>query len=740
MKIVSLSQKLSQAGLPKFWQIFVILHILSTFVHLFIADGIISHIALAAIYSFILVGVIAGIWKHHLNALYPWPILVAGEILIAIALFLKIGTSVDSTVVFWVKELSFVLIGTFAFIQVFLFEKRYHLKGLTSDLALLLAALGSIPFIFLPTLLHSFLFEITLIQQLLLSQVFLGLVLLINGSVYALSSKRSALRNNVLLWLVSLTLLHFISEAIVSFQWFDNDKAAIFSEVIFRLAGSLSIVYVFIEHTSVSSEHVSHYSFRFSSLLTRFASIFTILVIPVGVITRWFLDMPPLNLLFIGVLSFILNSAVMWRLIMLSKSSEQQKKQLESILHTDSLTGLSNYLGYLDQFSLEQSKNLTVISLNIDDFKAINNRYGIQFGDEVLKSLAHRLQQIPDVISVIRANVDLFFLVYRMPKENIQDEINVLQTILGRWDTLSGKRIPVSLSYGASYSKGIINPEQHASQAELAIKIARDRGLSFYLYRDDKIQDQQSKDLRGILQKAIDCKHLPIHFQPIYNLGDGSLKAMEMLIRVDSDEYGLLQPSQFLEQAKSYGLLTELTHVCVYMISQHYADLPDVIINVNLPPYMLDNKKLLEEFIHCFEQENLPPEKFCIEVTEEDDLSYEHLIPAVKTLKDKGFSIAMDDFGTGYSSLSRLSILPVDTVKIDRSLLLTADSGDRAALDCAITLIKRLGLLVVVEGVETSKQLSLVKSMGADAVQGFFFSKPVSIAQAPAISLRVSHY
>jgi len=236
--------------------------------------------------------------------------------------------------------------------------------------------------------------------------------------------------------------------------------------------------------------------------------------------------------------------------------------------------------------------------------------------------------------------------------------------------------------------------------------------------------------VRAILQEAIDKNHLPVCFQPIYNLENGSLKALELLIRVGSSKYGILEPVQFLDQAKTYGLLTELTRICVHMITVNYKNLPDITININLPPYMIESKEILEDFVIFFKAEKLPPNKFCIEITEDEDVPAERLVEAIHFLKEEGFAIAMDDFGTGYSSLSRLSLLPFDTVKIDRSILLAASNDNNAILESSIQLIKRLGLSVVVEGVETIEQLRLIQRLGANAVQGFLLSHPVETEKA----------
>jgi diguanylate cyclase (GGDEF)-like protein len=533
-------------------------------------------------------------------------------------------------------------------------------------------------------------------------------------------------------------VIHFNLEAFISFGKIDHvPLISAVSLSIYHLAGALTILFIFIEKLSLDYSPIA--PTRLGNQFMWVASIIGIIAIPTGLIIRSLLDAPPLNLLLIGIPSIIVSSVVILRFIVLISHSNQQKKRLKLLIQTDALTELSNYHGYLEKLTLANIKNTLVISLNIEDFKAINDLYGRDMGDNVLKSLAKRLQELPHIFLAIHSHSDLFLIVFQTKESNVQRLLKTVQESLGVWDTVQGNKIAVPLTFGASYCKGIANPEILAKQAEQALKKAREQHTSLSFYSEEVNKKQLPRhELRHILQQSLDSNYLPVHFQPIYNLEDGSLKALELLIRVDSKKHGLLLPGQFLEQAKSYGLLTSLTQVCIQMVAQHYATLPDVVININLPPYMLKSPRLLRNFIHLFEQEELPAEKFCIEITEDGDISVHALVPAIQTLKDYGFSIAMDDFGTGYSSLDRLSILAVDTVKIDRSLLLSASSGNTAILKWAISLAKQLGVSAVVEGVETIEQLSLVKLLGADAVQGFLYSKPVSAKQASHLRLNAN--
>lgn len=470
------------------------------------------------------------------------------------------------------------------------------------------------------------------------------------------------------------------------------------------------------------------------------ASILAILTVPIATLLNSSDEKTSTFYLITSISSLILGSVVIWRFIILVSNSNKQRAKLKDIAHTDELTGLLNYLGYCEEYSRSTLTNCLVVAIDIDDFKSINDLYGRNFGDRVLIKLVARLSQLENVRLVSRIGPDNFITLFQTPKDGIQNQLKSLQNELGVWDIVEDRRIAVPLTFGASHSSKITDIEVLTRQAEKALKIARNKRLKFSLYTDRNVNKLLPRhEIRGILQQAIDKKFLPIHFQPIYDLDDGSLKALELLIRIQSLKHGLLLPSQFLDQAKSYGLLTQLTKVCVKMLAQNYHQLPKVTININLPPYMLDNPRILNEFLMSFKEAKLSPKRFCIEVTEDEDIPAEHLLGSVKLLKKVGFTIAMDDFGTGYSSLSRLSLLPFDTVKIDRTILLAASSGNKAILESTITLIKRLGLSVVVEGVETLEQLRLIQQLGANSVQGFLLSKPVDANKAIKLPLNAAN-
>ena len=650
-------------------------------------------------------------------------------------IYFKVPISVDFCL--FVEEIGIFLITIFAYIHILMFEKKFNIKGFAIDYSLLIISTVFLLLLVSTELVHLLIYSFTLYQQLAVFNFFIGMTVLSMSVIHFLLTRSIGLTDGVRMILTVLLVVHFGLEIKLSFEKIYHDIFInTLSLSVYHIAGALLLIFIFIEDLSLEFSSIA--PSRVGNVFMWISSIFAILAIPIGLVIRSTLDAPPLDLLIIGMTSILVSTIVIWRLIILIKNSNKQKERLNSLITTNSLTGLPNYQGYLEKLTLSGLKNILIAHINIEDFKSINDLYGRDVGDDVLKNIALKLKKLPESLLASHIQSDQFLVAFQTDRSDINSLIESVQEYLGVWDTVQGRSLAVPLTIGASFSE-TLNPEKLAKQAEIALKQARQKHSSFELFNEDRKQERIPRhELRQILQTAVDTNYLPVHFQPIYNLQDGSLKSLELLIRVDSKEHGLLLPGQFLEQAKSYALLTALTQVCIKMIAKHRKEIGDINVNINLPPYMLRSNRLLNNFIQSFVDEKLEPQKFCIEITEDEDIHAHELIPAIKTLKEQGFTIAMDDFGTGYSSLDRLSVLDVDTVKIDRSILLTSESGNNTILEWAISLTKRLGVSVVVEGVETIEQLALIKLLGADSVQGYLYSKPLPALQINTIPLNSS--
>jgi len=734
----NLIKQIEMIGMPIFWQVYFAFLLLVSFSVFIISNNFWFHLVNAFIHGFMFIGVIAG-FRSHKQKSVPRLLLVIGVNFLILAMILQslvfFGLPTNPNISFLIEELGMLFLVAFAFIHVLMFEEKFNIKGFAIDFSLLIISCIFFFLLISPSLLNAVLYELSFTQQMLVVNIVTGILLLVLAVMHYFMSRNLSLTDSVRIIMTVLVVIHFtLNLSLDMGQLEDPIFINRMSWGVYHLAGAMAILFIFIEKFKLNYSAIS--PSRIGNQFMWVASIIAILAIPTGLILRSLQDAPTLNLLVIGIPSVLLSIGVIWRFIVLISNSNKQRSRLKALMQTNSLTDLPNYQGYLEKFVLARLNNVLCITINIDDFRAINDLHGRNRGDEVLKSLGKRIKELPEIIIAVHTHSDMFIAIFQTPESNIERLLQQVQKQLGVWDIVNGEQIAVPLTFGASFSRTRVDPEKLAKESELALKGARQAHASFSFYTEEKGNKQLPRhELRHILQQAVDSAHLPVHFQPIYNLNDGSLKAVELLIRLDSERYGLLLPGQFLEHAKSYGMLTSLTQVCIKMVAKHYEALPDVTININLPPYMLKSLKLLDNFISHFKEEKLPPHKFCIEITEDGEISTPLLIPAIQRLKDFGFSIAMDDFGAGYSSLNRLSVLDVDTVKIDRGLLLSASSGDTAILECAITLAKKLGVTAVVEGVETKEQLSLIKYLGADSVQGFLFSRPVSVKQAADIAL-----
>lgn len=738
MTISKISRYLNSNGLPKFWQYVMLIGLILSVSLILVENSTIALLINTAIIFITIFGFIYQFTKNNRSILL-WGTLFVGLILLKISIIFQglsiFEAEINESTPFWIEQFGILLTTIFAFSVMFLFEKQFRLCDIATDFTILVLSLAIFTLLVSPKLLNIVLYDLDLIQKLIIVKLVLAFIMLSMTMLLHITTKKIQLNNVILTISIVIIIAHFFIQFLNSLNII-NIKQNL-SLAIYQTAGIFILIFAFIENTT--HHYPAKRSLILGSTLLWIASISAICIIPLSIFIRWFNGHEPIGANIIGVASLILSSFVIWRLIILINKSEEQGKDLKKIAYTDPITYLPNYHGLIEKIEPNNIENTLLIAISIDDFRSINDLYGREFGDEVLVSLAQRLKSIPELVIASRVSTALFFIVLKVKKEDIHHSINAIQKKLGVWDIVSGKRLAVPLTYGLSHSKRNTNPKQLIQQAEEALTLARSQHNSYSIFYKIKNKQLPRHQLREILQRAIDLNHLPVHFQPIYNLETGSLTAMELLIRVQSKDNGLLMPGQFLEQAQAYGLLTPLTKICVNMIAKNYDQLPDVTININLPSYMLNSPSILLDFIACFEEAKLPTNHFCIEVMEDQDIPAEQLLQSIEILKKIGFSIAMDDFGAGYSSLSRLSMLPFDTVKIDRSLLLAASSGNKTILESAITLIKRLNISVVVEGVETTKQLNLIRLLGADSVQGFLLSKPVDINTAKDFPLNATN-
>jgi len=425
---------------------------------------------------------------------------------------------------------------------------------------------------------------------------------------------------------------------------------------------------------------------------------------------------------------------------------EQRKVSLEYQAQHDALTGLPNRLLLIDRLSQgiyharRQRRSLALLFVDLDEFKQINDSFGHEVGDEVLKQVAVRLQSaLRSSDTVARLGGDEFNVVLTNLDDGDQAASAAEKLIreIRQPCTIGEEQFVLTCSVGISvYPKDAQVPSDLMRYADTAMFKAKAAGRnSFRFYTESMTAEAYDRvTLEKQLRDAVAERQFELHYQPQFDVTSDKIIGVEALVRWRHPAQGLVAPGRFIGLAESTGLIVSIGQFVMQtafaqVAAWHAAGLTAIRVSVNLSVRELQQPELPEKISGLLEQANCRPEWVELEVTE--SLFMDHPDLAVKVLnrlRDIGMVITIDDFGTGYSSLSYLKQLPIDRLKIDRSFVdgLPEDGNDSAIASAIIAMGRNLGLRLVAEGVETEAQLDYLRSQGCHEVQGFLFSRPLS--------------
>lgn len=410
----------------------------------------------------------------------------------------------------------------------------------------------------------------------------------------------------------------------------------------------------------------------------------------------------------------------------------------------DALTDLPNRMLLGERLAdalahVGRGQRLAVLCLDLDQFKNVNDTLGHSIGDELLRQVAGRLRAcVRDTDTVARVGGDEFSIIQTDINGAIDAEhlaIRISEAVSAPYD-LDGHAVLIDTSIGIALAPDDGNdPNTLLKAADLALYGAKADGRGVFRFFEAKM-DARMKARRALemsLRQAVTNDEFVLYYQPIVNLNQDGVKSCEALLRWQHPERGLVSPLDFIPVAEEIGMIVVLGEWVIRKACNDAAKWPgNVGVAVNLSPTQLGSKNLLPTIIHALASSGLPAHRLELEITEA--VLIQNTEVALKTLhqlRALGVSISMDDFGTGYSSLSYLSSFPFDTIKIDRSFINDlGNTAESAAIVKAVTgLAQSLSMSTTAEGVETQMQLDRVRDLGCSDVQGFFYSRPVPVAE-----------
>jgi diguanylate cyclase (GGDEF)-like protein len=413
----------------------------------------------------------------------------------------------------------------------------------------------------------------------------------------------------------------------------------------------------------------------------------------------------------------------------------------------DALTGLPNRTLALDRLEgalarrRRDGRDVAVLLLDLDLFKLVNDSYGHGTGDDLLVTLAPRLQDaVRPSDTVARLGGDEFLIVCEQ-LEGAHAAIQVAERVshaVSQPIVLRSGEHFVTASIGIAMADSADREtETLIRDADAAMYRAKERGRGRFELFDDLLRERVLTRLRTEteLRRALERDELRVVFQPVVDLGDGSVVAVEALVRWQHPDRGLLEPMEFIPVAEDSGLIGPLGRWVLEAACREGAALqkrfprPDpLLLCVNTSAHQIADAAFPAEVAAIARRSGLAPGSLALEITETVLMEEAHApVTVLAQLRDYGLRLMLDDFGTGYSSLGYLKRFPLDVVKVDRSFIagLGRDDEDSAIVAAVISMAHTLGLTVVAEGVERDEQVDQLRRLGCDRVQGRLLARPL---------------
>ncbi len=463
-----------------------------------------------------------------------------------------------------------------------------------------------------------------------------------------------------------------------------------------------------------------------------------------GDLERWFqtskYPLPDATGHIIGVLGFTRD---------ITENKQYETQIAYQALH-DMLTGLPNRRHLVNTLSTamatsrQRQSSLTMLFLDLDFFKSVNDTHGHDFGDKCLVEISKRIvAALPEKDFVARFGGNEFAILTNASLAEASVKANAIMRAVSERLIFDNVAVKIQTSIGIAQ----LNPDHHAPadlvrDADAAMYQAKERGRNRIEIYDAALQSKSTKHARMdvALRFALERNELSVAWQPKVSLTDGRVKGFELLLRWNSPEYGLISPNEFIPIAETSGMVVPIgmwamEQACRQLAvwQEKYPAMGDMSVAVNVSMRQLLQTSFFSQVRDILNESGVAPHTIELELTETSAMANPlQTMETLSMLKKLGLRLALDDFGTGYSSLAYLQKLPIDILKIDKAFVhgLGTNQSDMEIIRLMIALAQTLNLQTVAEGLETLAHIDELAKMGCNLGQGFIFSPPLSTEEA----------
>jgi diguanylate cyclase (GGDEF)-like protein len=431
-------------------------------------------------------------------------------------------------------------------------------------------------------------------------------------------------------------------------------------------------------------------------------------------------------------------------------------EELQRLANEDTLTGLPNrhwLMSFLPRAlaqSRDESSELALLFIDLDEFKYVNDVHGHAAGDQLLRAAGERLcSQLRPGDKVVRFGGDEFIVLLTAAGAREQAE-RVAERIVAAFGApfrIGAAVVEVGTSIGISmYPRDGSDAATLIKQGDLAMYAGKTEGKGQFRFFDPSLANtmQARVQFKHSLVEAIENDQFVLHYQPRVDARSGELCSMEALVRWIHPERGMVSPLEFIPLAESSGLIGRLGAIvmekaCAQIVAWRAQGLGVVPVSINVSPKQFVRGEVHRQLSDCLRRYAIAPALLEVEITESAMLGEQSdILAQLAAIRALGIKLHVDDFGTGYSSLSQLQKLKMDVLKVDRAF--TAELGrsreGRVFFQAIVSMAHALGMGVVAEGVETVEQLQILQDLHCNEVQGYLLARPLPAAELPALMAR----